>query len=185
MKKLALLLFLITTTLIVSCSSDDDAPFVADETLIPGEWSLTDIRSENGRASATIGGLPVNGDYSVTGRDYTATATFTESTSENEPNRVTGSGGFILVASITVPLQDPIEVEQNVPELIGTGEWTVNGNTLSVTVQQETTLYEITSLTEQSMTLKIAIDEEVTVEIGAETVTASVTGDQFIELTKQ
>ncbi len=184
MKKLAFLLFLTTTTLIVSCSSDDDAPFVADETLIPGEWSLTETRSENGRASATIGGLPVNGDYSVTGRDYTATATFTESTSENEPNIVAGSGGFILVANFTIPFQDPIEVKQNVTELIGTSEWTVNGNTLSVTVQQETTSNEITSLTEQSMTLKIAVDEEITVEFGAETIIASVTGDQFITLAR-
>lgn len=180
MKRLALLLFLAGSTLFVSCGDDDDAIEI-NESLIPGEWNLTEIRSENGKASTTIEGVPVSGDYSISGKDYTATVTFTEATAENEPNTVTGSGGFTLVASVTIPTQDPIEVEQNIPEFIGSGEWSVSGNTLTVTVQNETTSYEITSLTEQSMTLKIVIDEERTIE----NLTVAVTGDQFIVLTKQ
>ncbi len=184
MKKFALFLFLATITLFVSCGDDDD-PIVIDQSLIPGAWDLTEVRSENGKASATVQGIPLSGDYSITGKDYAASAVFTEAASESEPNTVTGSGGFTLVASFTLPTQDPIEIEETIPELIGTGEWTVSGNTLSITVQQETTSYEITSLTEQSMTLKIAIDEEIMVDIGNESVTASVTGDQFITLAKQ
>ncbi len=185
MKKFALLLFLTSTVLFVSCSDDDNDPIEIDQSLISGSWNLTEVRSENGKATATVQNIPLSGDYSVTGKDYTATATFTASDSESEPNTVTGSGGFTLVASFSLPTQDPIEVEQNVPDLIGAGEWTVSGNTLSITVQQETTSYEITALTAQSMTLKITIDEDTTVDIGGDSVAVSITGDQFFVLTKQ
>ena len=179
MKKLALFLFLAATTSMFTSCGDDDDSIVVDESLVPGIWNLTETRSENGRASATIQGIPLSGDYSVTGNNYAATITFTESTVETEPNTFVGSGGFTLVASVTIPTQEPIEVEQNIPELFGTGEWTVSGNTLTLDVQGETTSYEIISLTDQSMTLKIAIDEEISTEVGTETVTVAVTGEQF------
>ncbi len=180
MKKLSLLLFLATTTLFLSCGSDDDAPIVIDESLIPGEWTLTSTRSENGRVSATVQGVPVNGDYSISGKDYTASITFTEATATDEPNTFTGAGGFTLVATVTIPTQDPIEVEEVVPDFFGTGEWTVSGNQITTTVQGEAIAYEIVALTAQEMTLKATLNEEQTFE----GLTVTVTGDQFIVLSK-
>ncbi|WP_160114568.1 lipocalin family protein [Aquimarina sp. AU474] len=184
MKKLNLLLFLVTSTLLISCGNDDDAPFVADESLIPGEWNLTEVKSEDGKISATIEGIPVTGDYSVSGKDYTASVTFTASTADNEPNTLSSTGGFTLVATVTLPTQDPVEVEEVVPSVIGTGEWTVDGNTLTTTVQGEMLKYEIVELNEQTMTLKVAIDEETTIE-QLNNLSVTITGSQFFVLTKQ
>ncbi len=181
MKKLALLLFLTSTILLISCSSDDDAPFVVDESLIPGEWTLTEIKSENGKITATVGVVPVSGDYSVTGKDYTAKATFTESTVENEPNTVVSSGGFTVVATVTIPMQDPVTEERPVPEFISnTAEWTVNGNSLTIKTEVETISYEITALSAQSMTIKVTLDEEETFQ----GIDFKISGDQFFTLTK-
>ncbi|MCK8522291.1 lipocalin family protein [Aquimarina sp. D1M17] len=183
MKKLSLLLCLITASLFVGCSSDDDTP-VIDQSSIPGTWNLTDVRSENGKVSATIQGVPVSGDYSVDGKDYDASITFTEGTSENDANTVAATGGFTLVATVTIPTQDPVEVEETIPSVIGSGEWTVDGNTLTTTVQGETQNYEIVELTGTSMTLKIEIDETRTIEqLG--NIEAAITGEQFFVLTKQ
>ncbi|AXT61012.1 hypothetical protein D1816_11855 [Aquimarina sp. AD10] len=183
MKKLALYLFLAGTipALFVSCSSDDDNPIEINESFIPGEWDLTETKSENGKVTGTFQGIPVSGDYSVTGKDYTAKVNFTESTVANEPNTLTGSGGFTLVAEVTIPTQDPISVERNVPEFIGGGEWTIENNNLNVTVQGETVSYEITALSAQSMTLKATLDQDETIE----GTTFRITGDQFFVLTKQ
>ncbi len=186
MKRFALLLFLTGTTLFVSCSDDDDNPFQANESLIPGEWVLTEIKSEDGKASTTIQDIPVSGEYNVSGENYDASVTFTESAVETEPNTVVGSGSFTLVFTFTFLGIDPVEVKQNVPELIGSGDWVVDGNTLTTTVQGEDQSYEIVSLTEQTMTLKVPIDEETEVESpAAGTLTVTVTGDQIFVLTKQ
>ncbi len=184
MKKLNLFLFLVATALFISCSSDDDAPFTADESLIPGEWNLTEVRSEDGKISATIQGIPVTGDYSVSGKDYTASVTFATGASENDPNTLSSTGGFTLVATVTLPTQDPVEVEEVVPSVIGSGEWTVEGNILTTIIQGETLTYEIVGLTEQTMTLKVAIDEETTIE-QLNNLSVTITGSQFFVLTKQ
>ncbi len=183
MKKCALFLFVISTILFSSCSSDDDAvaPFVADASLIPGEWSLVDVKSENGTFTTTVQGLPISGTYSVSGKDYNASVTLTEST----PNTITGSGGFTLVATFSIPLQEPITVEEVVPEFLGTGEWTINNNTLTTTAQGEIQSFEIVALSAQAMTLKLVINEETTIETALGTLTLTITGDQFIELIKQ
>ncbi|MEW7290871.1 hypothetical protein [Aquimarina sp. 2304DJ70-9] len=187
MKKCVLFLFVISTTLFTSCSSDDDAvaPFVADASLIPGEWNLVDVKSENGTFTTTVQGLPISGTYTISGKDYNASVTLTEATVENEPSTLSSNGGFTLVATFSIPLQEPITVEEVVPEFLGTGEWTVNNNTLTTTVQGEIQSFEIIALSAQAMTLKLIINEETTVETALGTLTLTITGDQFIELIKQ
>ncbi len=185
MKKFALLLFLASTTIFVSCSSDDDNSTEIDQSLLPGEWNLTEIRSEDGKITATVSGIPLSGDYSVTGKDFTAKATFTASTAENEPNTVIGSGGFTIVATVTIPTQDAIEEERTVPEFIDSAaEWTLEGNTLTITAQGESVAYVITSLSPQSMTLRFSLDEEITIP-ELDNIEAKITGEQFFVLTKQ
>ncbi len=187
MKKLALFLFVASTILFTSCSGDDDGgapPFIADESLIPGDWNLQEVRSENGTFTTTFQGLPVSGTYIVSGKDYAATISFTKSATAGEPNTTSGSGSFTLVASFNIPTQQPIVVEEPVPDLIGTGEWTLNGNTLTTTAQGESIAYEIIALTAQSMTLKFVINEQRTVDSALGPVTLNITGDQFVVLNK-
>ncbi|TSE09921.1 hypothetical protein FOF46_06350 [Aquimarina algiphila] len=180
MKKFAMLLFLASTSLFFSCSSDDDAPTEVDQNLIPGEWNLTEVKSENGKVSATIQNIPVSGDFTLTGKDYTAKATFTETSATDEPNTFVSSGGFTAVATISIPTQDPIEYEEPIPDFIGTGEWKTEGNILTTTVAGEEESFEIVSLTAETMTLKITINED----IERQGITFAVTGDQIFTLTK-
>ncbi len=185
MKKIVLILCVVSTIVFTSCSSDDDAVlFVADASLIPGEWSLEEVRSENGTFTTTVQGLPISGTYSISGKDYNASITLTESTVENEPNTLISSGGFTLVATFSIPLQEPITVEETIPEFLGTGEWSINGNTLTTTAQGESLSYEIIALSTQAMVLKTVINEETTVESALGELSVTITGDQFIVFSK-
>ncbi|GAA4277110.1 hypothetical protein [Aquimarina mytili] len=186
MKKIVFFLFAVSAIIVTSCSNDDDViPFVADASLIPGAWDLQEIRSENGTFTTTVQNLPITGTYSISGKDYNASVTLTEATAENEPNTLSSTGSFTLVATFSIPLQEPIVIEEAIPEVLGTGEWSVNGNTLTTTTQGESQSYEIIALSAQALTLRIAINEETTVESALGTLTINITGDQFIELRKQ
>ncbi|MDY8136527.1 lipocalin family protein [Aquimarina sp. 2201CG5-10] len=178
MKKFAILLFLSASSLFISCSNDDDDTIVIDESLIPGEWSLTEIRSEDGRVTTTIQGVPVSGSYDLTGKDYTAQVTFTE-VSGTDPNTFTSSGGFTLVATVSIPTQS-IDYEEAIPDFIGNGEWSVEGNTLTTSAQGQEQSFEIIALSAQTMSLKATIDE--TVE--QQGFTFEATGSQIFTLTK-
>ncbi|WP_103072458.1 lipocalin family protein [Aquimarina sediminis] len=180
MKKIAMLLFLASTSMFLSCNSDDDSPIQIDQSLIPGEWCLTEIKSENGKVSATIENIPVKGDYSLSGKDYTAKVTFTEASDPDLPNTFVSSGGFTLVATIKIPTQS-IDHEEIVPDFIGSGEWKVEGSKLITTVGGKEESFEITVLNSQTLSLKKDIDE--TVE--QEGITFNVSGSQIFTLTKK
>lgn len=180
MKKFAMLLFLASTSLFFSCSSDDDSPIAIDQALIPGEWDLTEVKSEDGKVTTTIENIPVSGDYSISGKDYTAEASFTESSNTNEPNTFTSSGGFTIVATISIPTQS-IDYEQVVPDFIGAGEWKVEGTRLITTVAGTDKSFDIITLNAQTMSLRVDIEE--TVE--QQGFTFSVTGSQIFTLTKK
>lgn len=180
MKKFAMLLFLASTSLFFSCSSDDDTSTEIDQNLISGEWNLTEIKSENGKVSTTIENIPVTGDLTLTGKEYTANVTFTETSATDEPNTFVSSGGFTAVASITIPTQDPIEYEEVIPDFIGAGEWKTEGNTLITTIDGEEESFEIVVLTAETMTLRVAVNE--TIELQG--ITFDVTGNQIFVLTK-
>ncbi len=178
MKRFAMLLFLVSTPLFFSCNSDDDdTPTQIDLNLISGEWDLTGIKSEDGKASATISNISVNGDYNVSGKDFNAEAIFTD----GEPNTFTSSGSFISVASITFATQDPIEYEREIPNFIGAGEWKAEGNILTTIVEGVKSSFEIVSLTEETMSLKVEINET----IEQQNITFEITGSQVFTLTKK
>ncbi len=180
MKRFAMLLFLASTSIFVSCSDDDDTINI-DQSLIPGEWNLTEVTSENGKVSATTDAVPVpvSGNYSVSSKDMTVQVTFVESATE-DPNTFTSSGGFTLVAMVTLPLIDPIEYEQAIPEFIGTGEWRVEGNKLITTEQSTDQSFDIITLNAETISLRVPIDE--TVQEGGYNL--EITGSQIFTLTK-
>ncbi|PKV49622.1 lipocalin-like protein [Aquimarina sp. MAR_2010_214] len=180
MKRFAMLLFLASTSLFVSCNSDDDSPIEINQSLIPGEWDLTEVKSENGKVTATIENIPVSGDYSLSGKDYTAKATFTEVSEADKPNTFVSSGGFTLIAKITIPTQS-IDYEQAIPDFIGSGEWKVDGTKLITTVANKEVSFDIIALTAQTMSIKKDIKE--TVE--QQGISFEVTGSQIFTLTKK
>lgn len=180
MKRFAMLLCLATTLLFVSCNNDDDAPIEIDQSLIPGEWSLTEVKSENGKVTATIENIPVNGDYSISGKDYTAEAIFTEVSDATKPNTFVSSGGFTLVAKITIPTQS-IDYEESIPNFIGAGEWKIDGTKLITIVAEKEVSFDIIALTAQTMSIKKDIKE--TVE--QQGIAFEVTGSQIFTLTKK
>lgn len=180
MKKNVLLLFIATTSLFLSCKKDDDSSINADASLVPGEWSLSEIKSENGKVSTTIENIPVSGNYFITGKDYTAKITFTEFSDTNKPNTFVGSGGFTVIATIKIPTQS-IDYEQIVPNFLGVGEWKVENTRLITTVAGKNKSFEIITLTDKTMRIKTDIKE--TVE--QKGFTFEVTGDQIFTLTKK
>ncbi|EZH74532.1 hypothetical protein ATO12_12240 [Aquimarina atlantica] len=180
MKRFAMFLCLASTLLFVSCNNDDDSPIEIDQSLIPGEWSLSDVKSENGKVTATIENIPVNGSYSISGKDYTAEATFTEVSDTDKPNTFTSTGGFTLVAKITIPTQS-IDYEESIPDFIGAGEWKIDGTKLITTVAEKDASFDIIALTAQTMSIKKDIKE--TVE--QQGITFEVTGSQIFTLTKK
>jgi len=183
MKKFALYLFIATTTFLVSCSDDEDAPTV-DTSLLAGEWNLTEIRTENGKATATIPAspIPISVGFSLTGKDYNATLTFTESDTQGAPNTFTGAGGFTVIGTLKLPIGDPITEEEIIPDFFGSGEWSISENNLSTTVQGQTITYDIIELTAQKLVLKVSlVGEERTVQDITGTIDS---GDQFATFTK-
>lgn len=182
MRKITLILLAFSINLFVSCSNDDsDGPITIDESLISGDWVLSDIISEDGKFTTTISGFPASGDFTTTGSDYTLQISFVE-TAEEEPNTFTSAGGFTAIVAAQIPSQDPIEIEQNFPDFFGSGEWSVNGNTLTTTVQGESQTYEIRELSATTMKLAIPIDESVPYE--PLDITVDLTGTIIATLTK-
>ncbi|WP_438422252.1 hypothetical protein [Aquimarina macrocephali] len=180
MKRFAMFLFLASTLLFVSCNDDDDSPIEIDQSLIPGEWNLTEVKSENGKVTATIENIPVSGGYSLSGKDYTAEATFTKASEADKPNTFLSSGGFTLVAKITIPTQS-IDYEEAIPDFIGAGDWKIDGTKLITTVANKDVSFDIIALTAQTLSIKKDIKE--TVE--QQGITFEVTGSQIFTLTKK
>jgi len=183
MKKIALYLFLASSTFLASCS-DDDEPAMVNTSLLAGEWNLSEIKTENGRATVTVPTvpLPLSADFNISGKDYDTVLTFTESTTEGTPNTFSGSGGFTLIGTLSLPAGEPIVEEQTIPDLFGMGEWSLSGNTLTTIVQDQSIIYEITELTEQKLVLKTSLEgQEQTIQDFTGTVES---GDQFATFTK-
>jgi hypothetical protein len=180
MKRFAMFLFIVSTSLFISCNdNDDDSPIEIDQSLVPGEWNLTDIKSENGKVTTTIENIPLSGNYSLSGKDYTAEATFTEVSDADKPNTFVSSGGFTVVAKIAIPTKT-IDYEQVIPDFIGAGNWKIDGNKLITTVADNDVSFDITALTETTMSIKKDIKE--TVE--QQGITFEVSGSQIFTLTK-
>ncbi|RZS92241.1 lipocalin family protein [Aquimarina brevivitae] len=155
------LLLLIVTSF--GCSSDDDGTLTVDESLIPGTWEVTSVVSNDGRFSGTVENIPITGSFTAEGKNYTAVITFVEGTGE-AANTYTSTGGFSLDITVQIPTQDPVVVEEDFPDYLGSGTWSVEGNNLiTVTLDQQTN-FTITNLTTDTMALAVSLDEEVVVD---------------------
>ncbi len=153
MKKLGLVLFLACTTFLTSCSSDDDSSIVIDPTLAIGEWNLTSFNSEGGALEYTFPGLPTSStSITATGSDYDMTVTFSE-----DPKTIASDGSFTLstafeIAGVSAPSDETIE------GFFDADSWSIEGSTLTITEDGDSTTFRITNLTESTMNLETDLD---------------------------
>lgn len=158
MKIFKLFLFTAFISLTISCSSDDDSSSPANSSDIVGVWQGTAV-DYRGTSTTTMQGQTITADYVGEAYDIDYTLTFTEN-----PNKVISDGSYSIELTTTVNGQS---TTQNVPnlEFLSTGDWSINGSTLSITVDDETDDATIVELTNNSLILN-AVQTETTTEQG-------------------
>lgn len=160
------LILFFASVLLLGCNNDDEAqapePQAIDTSKFPNTWKLTDIQTIGGKATATLSGVPLTGDFTTSGKDYTAEITFTEGTGQNA-NTFTSGGGFTAVFSIDLTLQK-FDTEQNFPNFFGAGTWKLDGNHLITTVLGKDSTLVIQELTDTTMKINIPLKESITYE---------------------
>lgn len=150
--------------LLLGCNNDEEtqAPELQaiDSAKFPNTWKLTDIKTVGGKATATLSGVPLTGEFTTSGKDYTAEISFTEGTGQNA-NTFTSQGGFTAIFSIDLTLQK-FDTEQNFPNFFGAGTWKLDGNDLVTTVLGKDSTLVIQELTDTEMKINIPLKESIT-----------------------
>ena len=120
-------------------------------------------------------GQNISATFNGEGYDVDYTLTFTEN-----PNKVVSDGSYSIELTTTANGQSTTQNIENL-EFLSSGEWSMNGNTLNVTVDNETDEITIVQLTDDTMVLK---GQEVqTMSQGGFTVTS--TTNIILTFTKQ
>ncbi|MCZ4319875.1 lipocalin family protein [Aequorivita viscosa] len=173
MKIFKLFLFTALISLTVSCSSDDDSSTPANNGDIIGVWQGTAV-DYRGTTTTTAQGQTITADYVGEAYDVDYTLTFTEN-----PNKVISDGSYSIELTTTVNGQS---TTQNVPnlEFLSTGDWSINGSTLSITVDNVTDDATIIELTNNSLILNV-VESQTTTEQG---ITIVSTTDVTLSFTK-
>jgi len=91
---------------------------------LSGQWKMTDIHCDNGESVVDPGGLDIMSTFSFHGTSFNAFTTFTEN-----PDEFSSTGSY--TASYTT-VTFGISTTQNltIPVFEGTGQWSINGDTL-------------------------------------------------------
>lgn len=174
MKRQFWLPLIILTVFFTACSSDDNDGSTDETAGLVGSWNLTEFYSEDGSFSTTILNIPVNFPMNITGKDYDLRIDIGEN-----PNMVTGEGSYVTVASVDgLPDAEPVETTINASEL--EGEWSKNGNMLTVSQESEETIFEIITLNDTELRLKQSFSEEADILEYSATLEA----DQFFVFTR-
>ena len=105
--------------------------------------------------------------------DYTLT--FTEN-----PKKVVSDGSYSIELTTTVNGQSTTQNVENL-ELLSSGDWSINGNTLSITVDNETDDATIVELTNNNLVLNV-VETETNTGSGF---TVTSTTDVTLSFTKQ
>ena len=174
MKIFKLFLFTAFISLTISCSKDDDNPTINNNGNIAGVWKGTAV-DYTGNTTTSGQGQNITATYVGEAYDIDYTLTFTEN-----PQKVISDGSYSIELTTTVNGQT---TTQNVEGLtfLESGDWTMNGNTLSITVDNETNDAAILELTDNTLVLKAV--ESQTMSQGGFTVTS--TTEVILNFTKQ
>lgn len=148
MKKCSLLLFLAITTLFISCEKESTNENVVDQESIIGTWALKGYDVENGKTSATIEGVPIASDFTITGKNFDTEVVFSDN-----PKTFMGEGSFTAVITTTYEGESNV-AEKQINNFIGSGEWLVENSTLTANSNGIEIAYKITSLDAQTLVLE-------------------------------
>lgn len=126
-----------------------------DETVngnIAGQWKMTDIHCDDGESTFDLLGTEFTETYSYHGTEYNTVTTFTEN-----PNEFSSTGSYTFEIT-TVFAGTPTTQEIEVSTFQGTGEWSIDGETLTQVFGGATTLITILELTGNKMRLRQNLD---------------------------
>jgi len=147
MKIFKLLLFTALISLTISCSKDDDKPSQQNNGDIVGVWKGTTV-DYSGTSETSGQGQNITSTFNGEAYDVNYTLTFTE-----DPNKVVSDGSYSVELTTTTNGQT---VTQNLEglEFLSSGDWAISGNSLSVTVNNETDDMTIVQLSDDTLVLK-------------------------------
>ena len=174
MKIFKLILFTAFISLTISCSKDDDNPAPENNGEIVGVWKGTTV-NYTGSTTTTAQGQSITADYVGEAYDVDYTLTFTEN-----PKKVVSDGSYSIELTTTVNGQSTTQNVENL-ELLSSGDWSINGNTLSITVDNETDDATIVELTNNNLVLNV-VETETNTGSGF---TVTSTTDVTLSFTKQ
>ncbi|MBG43755.1 MAG: hypothetical protein CL530_07280 [Aequorivita sp.] len=174
MKIFKLILFTAFISLTISCSKDDDNPAPENNGNIIGVWKGTTV-NYTGSTTTTAQGQSITADYVGEAYDVDYTLTFTEN-----PKKVVSDGSYSIELTTTVNGQSTTQNVENL-ELLSSGDWSINGNTLSITVDNETDDATIVELTNNNLVLNV-VETETNTGSGF---TVTSTTDVTLSFTKQ
>src|SRR5690606_38164382 len=175
MKIFKLILFTAFISLTISCSKDDDSPAApTNNGEIVGVWKGTAV-DYTGNTSTSGQGQTITADYVGEAYDINYTLTFTDN-----PQKIISDGSYSIVLSTTIYGQTTTQNVEGL-EFLSSGDWNMNGNTLSITVNNETNDAELLELTDDTLVLKAV--ESQTMSQGGFTVTS--TTEVILSFTKQ
>lgn len=161
-------------SLTVSCSKDDDNPTPVNSGEIVGVWRGTTV-DYSGTTQTSGQGQNFTADFVGEAYDVDYTLTFSEN-----PNKVVSNGSYSIELTTTINGQSTTQNIEGL-EFLSTGDWSIDGNTLTVTVDGETDDITIEQLTHDTMVLK---GQEIqTMSQGGMTVTS--TTNIILTFTKQ
>jgi len=147
MKIFKLILFTAFISLTISCSKDDDNSSPSNNGDIVGVWKGTTV-DYSGTTTTSGQGQTITAEYVGEAYDVDYTLTFTEN-----PKKVISDGSYSIVLTTTVNGQSTTQNIEGL-EFLSSGDWSINGNTLSITVNNDTDEAAIVELTDNTMVLR-------------------------------
>jgi hypothetical protein len=149
MKSLSNACFMGTILLLLwGCSKDENN----EPATIPGTWKITDIHIDDGTSEVTVAGQSITYPYTIHGKDYNTSTTFTEN-----PNEYTSTGSYTSVTIIDYSgTKDTSEVF--IPASSGTGTWNLSGNVFTEMFGGNTYVHEVLEFTSSRLKLRENID---------------------------
>ncbi len=170
--KITKFLLLSLAVIFLSCNEDEDAK-PTNEGMV-GAWAITAL-DYKGTTTTTTQGVSIKADFTGTGKDMDLITTF-----NSNPNTVSSEGSYTIVLTITSMGQSTTD-EYETDETVTDGNWTLSGNTLTVTSDfgpQNATILEQTSTT-------LKLKAEVSENLSEQGVTVSTKIEAIYTFTKQ